>query len=202
LEEAFGADALAGMHRLTQEGPAAAGLADELETVERLFDGAAATARHELGMEAMPGDEEAARRFAGWRGTLAEDRDVGRDCRMMVPVFFDLQRRQTKVWAFLGWRAVPVDVQFQTEPAVLGVEREQPADPEPTDRFALLKRKFRSRPEPQPMGPPPVEFSGERYEFAVPVMAEVYVSRLLDREEFRSHCDRHGTRDAILANLV
>jgi hypothetical protein len=32
-------------------------------------------------------------------------------------------------------------------------------------------------------------------------MAEVYVSRLLDRDEFRRHCDRHQTRNAILANL-
>ena len=56
-------------------------------------------------------------------------------------------------------------------------------------------------PWPQPAGPPPVEFSGDRYEFAVPVMAEVYVSRLLDRDEFRRHCNRFGTRDAILSNL-
>ena len=56
-------------------------------------------------------------------------------------------------------------------------------------------------PEPQPAGPPPVLFSGDRYEFAVPVLAEVYVTRLLDRDEFRRHCDRHKTRDAILANL-
>jgi hypothetical protein len=36
---------------------------------------------------------------------------------------------------------------------------------------------------------------------AEPVLAEVYVGRLLDRGEFRGHCDRHKTRDAILANL-
>lgn len=33
------------------------------------------------------------------------------------------------------------------------------------------------------------------------VAAEVYVSRLLDRTEFRKHCDRHRTAKAILANL-
>jgi hypothetical protein len=32
-------------------------------------------------------------------------------------------------------------------------------------------------------------------------MAEVYVSQLLDRDEFRRHCDRFKTREAILANL-
>ena len=121
LAEAFGADALAGLHRLTQVGAVAASLADELDRMEELFAGAAATARRELGMEPGPGDGEATRQFAGWKAALAEDRDVGRDCRMMVPVFFDLQRRKTKAWAFLGWRTVPVDVEYRTEPQVLGV---------------------------------------------------------------------------------
>jgi hypothetical protein len=201
LEEAFGAEALAEMHRLTQEGPVAVSLADELDMMEKLLDGAADTARGELGVEAA-GDEDAARRFAEWRCSLGADQDVSRDCRMMVPVFFDVQRRKTKVWAFLGWRTVPVDVEYRKEPAVLGIERDRPPEPEPTDRFTLLKRKFRRQPEAVPAGPPPVEFCGDRYEFAVPVMAEVYVSRLLDRDEFRRHCDRHGTRDAILANLI
>jgi hypothetical protein len=50
--------------------------------------------------------------------------------------------------------------------------------------------------------PPPIEFSSERYEFAVPVMAEVYVSRLLDRDEFRKYCDHHKSRNAIVVNLA
>jgi hypothetical protein len=201
LEEAFGADALDRLHRLTQGGPMFAPLSGELTAIESLFDGAAATAHRELGMEAVPGDGENARRFADGRATLAADPDVSRDCRMMVPVFFDLRRRQTKVWAFLGWQPVPVDVEYTAEPVVLGVGREQPPEPEPTDRLGVLRRKFRGRPELPPAGPPPVEFSGERYELAVPVTAEVYVTRLLDRDEFRTHCDRHKSRDAILANL-
>jgi hypothetical protein len=32
-------------------------------------------------------------------------------------------------------------------------------------------------------------------------MAEVYVNRLLDRDEFRRHCDAYQSREAILANL-
>ena len=49
---------------------------------------------------------------------------------------------------------------------------------------------------------PLTQIGGERHEFAVPVMAEVYVTRLLDRDEFRPHCDRFRTREAILSNLV
>ena len=44
-------------------------------------------------------------------------------------------------------------------------------------------------------------FCGDHYELAVPVMAEAYVPRLLDRDEFRRHCDRFKTQDRILANL-
>jgi hypothetical protein len=201
LEEEFGGEALAGMHRLSQEGPSGPPLSDELTFIEKLFDGAAAAARRELGMESGQGDDEEARTFAFWRANLAADPDVNRDCRMMVPVFFDVQRRKVKVWAILGWRTVPVDVGYATDPVVLGVEREQSPEPGPSDRLSVLQRKFRGQPEPQPAGPPAVEFSGDRYEFAVPVLAEVYVSRVLDRDEFRGHCDRFKTRDAILANL-
>jgi hypothetical protein len=199
LEETFGAESLTGMRRLTQEGPCGSSLSEELTAIEKLFDGAAATVRCELGMQHGPEDEKDAAQFASWRANLAADGDVSRDCRMMVPVFFDLLRRKTKVWVFLGWRTVPVDVGYRTAPQVLGVERDP--EPEPVGRLGALRRKFRTPPRSQPTGPPPVEFSGERYEFAVPVMAEVYVARLFDRDEFRRHCDHYKTRDAILANL-
>jgi hypothetical protein len=37
--------------------------------------------------------------------------------------------------------------------------------------------------------------------FAYPVTAEVYVDRILNRDEFRSHCNRSKTPSAILGNL-
>jgi hypothetical protein len=86
------------------------------------------------------------------------------------------------VWAFLGWQTTAVAVEYRVPPTVLAVERSQGAWQPPS-------------------GPPLVEFSGDQYDFAVPVTAEVFVSRLLDRDQFRRHCDRFRTRDAILANL-
>jgi hypothetical protein len=136
----------------------------------------------ELGMGLPDGGDAAACRFSGWRAKVRSDAEVGRDARMMVPVFHDVQRRKTKVWALLGWGTTTVDVTYRVPPTVVGIE-------------ALAG-------EGQPPGkPPPVLFSGDRQEFAVPVTAEVYVSRLLDRNEFRLHCDQYRTRDAILANL-
>jgi hypothetical protein len=199
LEEAFGTDTLSALYGLTREGARSLPLSDELTHMEKLFDGAAAAARNELGMEAVPGREDT-HRFADWRANLAADPDVSRDCRMMVPVFFDLQRRTTKVWAFLGWRTVPVEVKYLKEPVILG--EELAPEPEPADRLGVLRRKFRKPARPQPASPPQVAFRGDRYEFAVPVTAEISVSRLLDRDEFRRHCDRYQTRDAILVNLA
>jgi hypothetical protein len=101
---------------------------------------------------------------------------------MMVPVFYDVQREKTKVWALLGWRTTGVAVEYRVPPSVVAVE--------PTAGAG------------QPHGgPPPVLFCADYYEWAVPVLAEVYVGQVLDREEFRRLCDRHRTREAILANL-
>jgi hypothetical protein len=119
---------------------------------------------------------------------------------MMVPVFCDVERRKTKVWAFLGWRTTSVNVYYRVEPTVLGVDARQ--QPETADRLSVLRQKFRKLPQGSPAGPPPIAFGADCYEFAVPAMAEVYVDRLLNRDEFREHCDRHRTREAIVANLA
>jgi hypothetical protein len=181
LDEAFGPEAWRRQHRLTRDGPCAAELGDELDAMERLFDGAASVASRELGLGPAPDSEAAERCFAEWRSKLADDADVRRDARMMVPVFYDEARRKTKVWAFLGWRTVPVDVNYRVAPAVLAVESANQSG--------------------APGRPPPVQFCETCYEFAVPVMAEVYVEKLLDRDAFRWHCAVHRSRAAILANL-
>jgi hypothetical protein len=184
LEEAFGPEALVSMHRLTQEGPCDLPLSDELTVMEKLFDGAASTAFRELGMEDRSGTDDSQQVFASWRATVETDADLSRDCRMMVPVYFDEQRQTTKVWAFLGWRTVSVNVEYRTVPEILGVERDLPAAAGAPPRL-----------------PPAVEFSCNWHRFAIPVMAETYVTRLLDRDEFRKHCDCFQTREAILASL-
>jgi hypothetical protein len=39
------------------------------------------------------------------------------------------------------------------------------------------------------------------YSLAYPITAEAYVKKLLNRDEFQAHCDRHKTASAILENL-
>ncbi|MGK3993515.1 hypothetical protein [Sorangium sp. So ce1024] len=205
LEAAFGADALTRIERLTPDGPVDLPLSEELARMEGLFFGAAAAIAADLGMsldEAMDpafrdacaaldvlpdqdgalgsgrGREHDAEAFRRW--SALEDRDVGRDARAMVPVFHDLGRRKTKVWVFLGWATRRVLVSFQQPPAVrvFAPDGREASPPEVEVRFGVLA-----------------------HDVAYPVMAEIYVDRLLDRDELRAVCDKHRTRSAILAAL-
>jgi hypothetical protein len=184
LEQAFGEAALAHMRRMTAAGPTETPLVDELERMRSLFVGAHVLACRQLG---MPPDASArakafadVERFEVWRKALSSDPDVSGDTRMMVPVFFDQPRGRTKVWVMLGWAFRSMKVQFDTPPAF-------------TVRKAAGGRVIRSH--------PPVRFVPTRVTSAFPVMAEVYVSRVLDRDEFRRLCDVYRTRDLILGAL-
>jgi hypothetical protein len=182
LEEAFGPATLRELHRLSPDGPVEQDLAAELTAMERLFEGAYRVACREIGHPDgahAEGDEVVS--FLDWAKGLERDADLGRDGRMMVPVFHDVGRERTKVWAFLGWDRTLLQVRYEAHPAVISCELNAPPR--------------------RPAAPPRVEFHGEWCEAATPVFAEVYVERLLDRDEFRRHCDRHKTRDAILASL-
>src|SRR5436305_7111662 len=109
------------MRRLTPGGPRDVSLAEELTTMERLFEGAGRTAAGEIGTE--PSDAgQAVTDFATWRKALDRDPDLSRDARMMVPVFYDVQRGRTKVWAFLGWQRTPLDVRYDKPPLVVACE--------------------------------------------------------------------------------
>lgn len=176
LTEAFGAEALRQIRRLTATGPVATDLLAELEQMEGIFLGASATAGRQLGMAGEADSEETFRR---WSLAMASDPDLSKDVRMIVPVFFDRGRGKTRAWAFLGWTARPLEVDFARPPA------------------AEVLKEGRKIAE----GQAEVHFDGRWYSLAYPVTAEVYVSEILNRDEFRKHCDRYKTRAAILQNL-
>lgn len=187
LRDTFGTDALRQLHRITADAPVEASLSDELDAIESLFTGAYVTLSRELGMAlvGLPGEsanppDADAKRFAEWSRAVGDDTDVARDARMMVPVFYDVQRRKTKVWVFLGWSARPVTVYFATAPTAQvfdesGNELEKP----PLD----------------------LQFHSTHQALPYPVTAEVYVTKILNRAEFRKHCDQYKTQEAILKNL-
>jgi hypothetical protein len=166
LESELGLDALATMRRMTPDGPITAALGQELADMERLFEDAAGLARVGLGLATSTGDD-AADVFA--RRVRAHP-DVRRDTRSMVPVFYDLDRRQTKVWCLLGWTERSGRAQFDEHPLVR-------CRSNATCELVHLPQFFW---------------------LAEPVMVEVYTNRILDRDEFRQLCDRERTADRIV----
>jgi hypothetical protein len=187
VEKTFGPEALARMHRQTAAGPVEKDLASELAEMETLFQGAYAAAALQLGLipEAAAGTPEdasaAAGQFLDWAVNAELDPDIGQDARMMVPVFFDQQRRKTKVWVFLGWSSRGMNVSFAQAP-----------------NARVLDESGASVGEGEG---PELIYLGTGYPLLTPIVAEVYVGKILDRDEFRRHCDQYRTRAAILANL-
>ena len=186
LDDCFGSEALEKVHRVGPDVSMNATLAEELHKMERLFYGAHVTACRQIGMAVQTSPrirataDAAAAAFADWTKHIDEDVDVGRDSRMMVPVFYDLKREKTKVWVVLGWSSRSLVADFAAQPSYAVYDAEgQPASSHKVN----------------------VSFDSESQTLIYPVMAEVYVSKILDREEFRRHCDRYKTRAAILANL-
>jgi hypothetical protein len=199
IAETFGPDTIGRLHRLRPTDPGKLNLAEELDEMESLFYGAHATVSRQLGLAADStaevgsgkGPEADAERFKKWASNLEGDEDLGQDARMMVPVFYDRGRRKTKVWLFLGWTSKYLRIYFDTPPRVVHLE-EPGAAPAVT---GLLGRLFGKR------GQPEIVFTEAYTELACPVTAEVYVEKILNRDEFRRHCDTYKTQSAILANL-
>ena len=188
LVETFGEEALAKMRRQTAEGPVEAALEAELSQLETLFRGAHVVATRQLGREedkglvgtAAESDRDAAA-FLSWTAAIGSDPDLARDARMMVPVHTNIARTRIKVWCLLGWEPRRAWVSFAKRPQVSGTD----AGGERVD----LADHFE------------IVYGTQLLDLATPIFAEVWVTKLLNRDEFRRHCDTYVTPSVILANL-
>jgi hypothetical protein len=188
LIDVFGQDNVAQMHRQTANGPVEMNLLQEIDMISGLFSGAYVAACRETGLaeekidigNGSPADEQA-RAFLQWVASLRSDPDLGPDMRMMAPVFYDQQRKKTKVWLMLGWEGAYSTIDYAQHPAVKITDRDGKAVTGDTG--------------------PEVIFGASYRELATPVFAEVYVTKILNRAEFRRHCDVYQTKAAIVANL-
>ena len=170
MAEVIGESALDGIARLTPRGESGESVLQSLRETESLFRGARAAALEDLGFAAPPGAAE----FARW---AAKRPPVG-DGRMMVPVFFDVQRRKYKVWALLGWEDAPALIDFVERPRVVSIEK--------LDRNA---------------GEAQLAWVSGGDSYWTPVVVELYVRKLLDRDQLRALCEKHGDVSAIMADL-
>lgn len=186
LTDVLDASTLSDLPLVGPEGETTVRLAQGLDDMEALFRGAYAVVCDEIGL--VPESRDLATdvaRFQRWSRDRSNDPDLTRDARMMVPVYFDLYRKKTRVWAFLGWRPLAVEIGFQRQPQVLGCQWVGEDD------------KVNHRP-PQT---PDVSFRRVYGTVASPVFSELSVGRVLDRDEFQSLCDQHQTAAAIRKHL-
>lgn len=189
LTHSLGEHALRQMHRLHAKGEALENLWDELISMENIFFGAYVVACSDLGMEPEPADQFdislAVETFLSWRDAIGQDMDLSQDARMMVPIYYDEVLGKLKCWLFLGWTSKYMTVSFERDPEI--VQLDLSACDHPMQKSPLHRNQT-----------PGIQFVGQDYAASYPVSAEVYVDRLLNRNEFRSLCDRHKTADAIL----
>jgi hypothetical protein len=189
LDEAFGNDAWKSLRRVTAAGSINLDLGDELSLMESLFYGAYVQSCIELGIQPDFDNTMGYQKFAHaaralfelWRLNAHDDPDLTQDVRMMVPVFYDKYQQKMKVWAVLGVDTKPVKVWYQHTPTIKMI------------RTASGKLVAQNRVE--------VLFKSETWNIPYLVSAEVYVSKLMNRKEFRALCDKHKNSKAILAAL-
>ncbi len=183
LDETFGAATVATLHRLTADGPVAQDLASELTFMERLSRGAAEVSRSEIGLPP-----------SGTGPEVEANREVFRTLGGHVPHRPRPRDRRADDGARLLRPRAPED-------EGVGLPR--------LDAAVRCRRASRSQPKivaTKKTAPFP-EWNGDVY-FNVPsgvvfspVVAEVYVTEILDRQEMRKRCDEGKTRSAILASL-
>ena len=189
LEQAFGAEGLQKLRRMTADGTVNLPLGEETRLMQAIFHGAYLQVCAEIGMavhddpdlancEGAHGDPAV---FRTWQGFVSRDPDLNSDIRTMVPVFHDPVRGRTKVWLVLGIITKPLIVSYATPPVIKEIK-------DPDGRLV----------RPDDMD---VRFLSDNWEGASIATAEVYVTRLLNRNEFRQHCDRHKTYEAIISRL-
>ncbi len=188
LKDTLGENNLSKIHRLTASGPVEKDLSLELKEMEALFFGAALIVANETGcalqMTNRDGSGNGVKKdieFAlRWMNHLSGDPDVSRDNRMMVPVFYDIQKSMTKVWVVLGYEQKSVNVGFKSTPQITVFEGNG-------------KKIDESRLD--------VHYNYQAETLWYPVFAEIYVKNILDRDEFRKLCDTYATRPEILKAL-
>ena len=183
LQQAFGGVGLSSMRRITADGSINLPLDQELNLLQRIFLGAYQVVCDEVGMVSQSGKEVGSSMdrevFRAWSASPEKDPDLKGDIRMMVPVFYDVERKQMKVWAVLGLATKNLRISFARPPAIR----------------AFVDGSGKKA------DPGQITYETDDRHLAYFVTAEAYVTRILDRQEFREHCDRHKTEKAILRNL-
>lgn len=147
---------------------------DALVDMELLFRGAEVTSREELGRPLAPSFEnDAARsRFSAWQRTCSADQDLADDLRVAVPVYFDEERRTTRICVTLGVTTKSLEFSFEERPDV---------------------RVFATTDDPSAH----VSYRSTTHTILSPITIECDVRVIPTRKQLRAICDEHREAVAI-----
>lgn len=190
LVKHFGKEALNQMHRVTASGASKQSLAQELREMQQLFVGAYALSCRQLGVphgatRQVPGTltPGAIAFFTRWAKTAPRDPDVIADARMMVPIFTDPSTKKTKVWVMLGWCQSTLSIDWLNCPDMANW------------KYVPVNGKIDRK------GSPHLSFEGDSATTCFPLTMELYVSNVLNRDEFRTVCDATQSSGEIVKAL-
>ena len=186
LKAAAGPERLKKMHGLRQGGQRELTLDAELAAIRQRFYGFYLVACEDIGMKPQflkdePVDQQAAKLSAlKWLDALETDKDLACDTRAAVPIYVDSVRGTTRNWATLGVRLAHLEASYAQAPMV-----------RPKNGDGQWKEV-----EKQQLGT-------SSYVLPVDEFAEFGLTggNVLSREELRAACDRHQTKEEIVAGL-
>ncbi len=189
LETTIGAESLAQLHGLRQEGVRPRTLANELMSIRDLAYGAYLVSCEDIGVRpAFLKDERvdvvACYKVAdNWLASFVDDPDLAVDTRSAVPIYLDPGRDKTRLWATLGLRMAKLEAAFGNG-GIHTVRVKLPAETEwqKVDTWRLGKSYYLI---------PGDEFA----EF------DLRGLKSLTRTEFRAVCDKYKTKPEIIRAL-
>jgi hypothetical protein len=186
LDSAVGVETLSKLHGLRQGGQRPDDLRTELHAMRDRFYGLYLVSAEDIGMKPdLAGEEnvDSERCYpqaAKWLEKINEDADLALDTRVSVPIFVDMNRGVTRIWATLGVRLAKLEASYARPPHV-----------KPAKGPGEWKEMEAHR------------LGTGHYVIAVDEFAEVELAglRTLTREELRVICDREKTKEAIVKAL-
>lgn len=167
-----------------EESEESISLLKAIQEQESLFYGLYELSCREIGLE--PNEDERGENerrsdranAKNWINNIRNDRDLSRDMRCMVPLFYDTERDKHKVSVVIGFYYREMSVSYESYPQIKVSEYGK-------DAAAKVK----------------VECYGEIKKLYYPVTKEIYVKKLLNREELRALCDEYKSEKEIVKAL-
>ena len=186
LESAVGELTLKTLHGLRESGPRDHDLLTELRFMRGLFYGLYLLSAEDIGLKPAlladePVDRAACEQTATrWLAHYQSDPDLAADTRVAIPVMYDPGTGTSRVWMTVGVRLARLDARYARAPKVRPEKGGGTWEDVETDKLV-------------PAG----------YLIPVDEFAEVEISgsRVLNRGELRTVCDRFKTKAAIVEAL-